>query len=33
VTVEGSGVEAAALNDALKAIDLSSLAAMNTAKR
>jgi Yip1 domain len=33
VTVEGSGVEAAALSDALKAIDLSSLAAMNTAKR
>ena len=33
VTVEGSGVEAAALSDALKAVDLSSLAAMNTAKR
>ncbi len=33
VTVEGSGVEAAALNDALKAIDLSSIAAMSTAKR
>jgi hypothetical protein len=33
VTVEGSGVEPAALNDALKAVDLSSLAAMNTAKR
>ncbi|HEY5308632.1 MAG TPA: hypothetical protein VIK97_09000, partial [Casimicrobiaceae bacterium] len=33
VTVEGSGVEAAALNDALKAIDLSSLAAMSTARR
>jgi hypothetical protein len=33
VTVEGSGVEPAALANALKAIDLSSLAAMTTAKK
>jgi hypothetical protein len=33
VTVEGSGVEAAALTGALKAIDLSSLASINTAKK
>ena len=32
VTVEGSGVDAAALTDALKSIDLSSLAAMTTAQ-
>jgi hypothetical protein len=33
VTVEGSGVDAAALTGALKAIDLSSLASINTAKK
>jgi hypothetical protein len=33
VTVEGSGVDAAALMGALKAIDLSSLASINTAKK
>jgi len=33
VTVEGSGVDAAALTSALKAIDLSSIAAMTTAKK
>ncbi len=33
VTVDGSGVEPAALANALKAIDLSSLAAMTTAKK
>jgi len=33
VTVEGSGVDAAALTGALKAIDLSGLASINTAKK
>jgi hypothetical protein len=33
VTVDGSGVDAAALTAALKQIDLSSLAAINTAKK
>jgi hypothetical protein len=33
VTVDGSGVDAAALTNALKQIDLSSLASINTAKR
>jgi len=33
VTVEGSGVDAAALTNALKSIDLSSIAAMTTAKK
>jgi len=33
VTVEGSGVEAAALTGALKAIDLSGIAAMTTASK
>ena len=33
VTVDGSGVDAAALTAALKQIDLSSLAAINTARK